>query len=80
MGHEVSKAYDKVLGIQDAERTTYWCHLAMVRSDFQGKGIAKALFALAFGELKSSHGELVLSSLLLIPFDVRRTCSKYQLR
>ena len=56
MGHEVSKAYDEVLGIQDAERTTYWCHLAMVRSDFQGKGIAKALFALAFGEVKSSHG------------------------
>ncbi|TFK82238.1 hypothetical protein K466DRAFT_568542 [Polyporus arcularius HHB13444] len=50
MGHEVPKLEDESLGITEAERNTYWCNFAMVRADYQSKGIAKALFALAFQE------------------------------
>ncbi len=46
----IPKANDKAFGIEDSERNTYWCNLAMVRSDYQGKGVAKALFGLAFKE------------------------------
>ena len=51
MGKEVPKANDKVFGIEAAERNTYWCNLAMVRADHQGKGIAKAMFELAYEEV-----------------------------
>lgn len=51
MGKEVPRANDEMIGITDAARTTYWCNLAMVRSDYQGKGVAKAMFQLAFREV-----------------------------
>ena len=51
MGSEVPKANDEVCGIEAAERNTYWCNLAMVQADYQGKGIAKAMFDLAFKEV-----------------------------
>ncbi|KAI0700812.1 hypothetical protein C8T65DRAFT_741927 [Cerioporus squamosus] len=41
-------ASDEALGMKEAERNMYWCEFAMVRADYQGKGIAKALFQLAF--------------------------------
>ncbi len=51
MGRDVPKANDEVFGIESAERNTYWCNLAMVRADYQGKGIAKAMFELAYKEV-----------------------------
>ena len=45
------KANDEVFGIEAAERNTYWCNLAMVRADRQGKGIGKAMFELAYKEV-----------------------------
>ena len=50
MGKEVPKLNDEMLCIDAAERTLYWCNVAMVRADYHGKGIAKALFQLAFEE------------------------------
>ena len=38
-------------GIEGAERNTYWCNFAMVRADYQGKGVARALFELATREV-----------------------------
>ncbi|KAI0739344.1 hypothetical protein C8Q80DRAFT_177138 [Daedaleopsis nitida] len=46
LGHV--KTNDEMFGIEEAERTTYWCTLAMVREDYQGHGIGKAMFQLAF--------------------------------
>ena len=40
-----------MIGIKEAKRNTYWCQLAMVRADYQGKGVAKAMFQLAFKEV-----------------------------
>ncbi len=51
MGKDVPKANDEAFGIEAAERDTYWCNLAMVRVDHQGKGIAKAMFELAYTEV-----------------------------
>ena len=51
MGKEVPRANDEVLGIPEAERTTYWCNFAMVRADYQSKGVAKAMFERAFKEV-----------------------------
>ncbi len=52
MMKEVPELNDKALGIQEAERNTYWCNFAMVRADYQGKGVAKAMFELAFNEVR----------------------------
>ncbi|KAI0325745.1 hypothetical protein GY45DRAFT_1374488 [Cubamyces sp. BRFM 1775] len=50
MAKEMPKANDEAFGIQDAERNTYWCHFAMVRADYQGRGVVRALFYLATTE------------------------------
>ena len=52
MGKAVPAANDEVLGIEEAERSTYWCNFAMVREDYQGKGVAKTLFQLASKEVR----------------------------
>ncbi|KAI0755644.1 hypothetical protein C8Q74DRAFT_317470 [Fomes fomentarius] len=49
MGKEVPRVNDEMIGITEAECNTYWCNLAMVR-DYQGKGVASAMFQLAFRE------------------------------
>ena len=48
---------DGILGVKEVERSWYWCIMAMVRADYQGKGIAKAMFELAYQEvcLISNH-------------------------
>ncbi|KAI0700810.1 hypothetical protein C8T65DRAFT_580060 [Cerioporus squamosus] len=53
MAKLIPMANDEALHIHEAERSTYWCNFAMVRSDYQGKGVAKALFELAFKEVSS---------------------------
>ncbi len=53
MGKDVPKANDEAFGVEAAERNTYWCNLAMVRADYQGKGIAKAMFELAYKEVRT---------------------------
>ena len=47
MGKEVPRLNNQMFGIAEAERNTYWCNMAMVRADYQGKGVAKAMFQLA---------------------------------
>ena len=54
MGQVVPKVNDEGFSIEAAERTTYWCNLAMVRADYQNKGIAKAMFELAYKEVRTS--------------------------
>ncbi|KAI0370713.1 hypothetical protein BV20DRAFT_1052150 [Pilatotrama ljubarskyi] len=62
MAKEVPKANDEAFGIQEAERNTYWCNFAMVRADFQGKGIARALFELATKEAAKTGATMALTT------------------
>ncbi|KAI0938554.1 hypothetical protein AcV5_000206 [Taiwanofungus camphoratus] len=55
LGEEFPKVIDEFLGIPDAELNCYWCSFAFVRSDYQGKGIAKALFQLVFNKAKEGE-------------------------
>ncbi|RDX40716.1 hypothetical protein OH76DRAFT_1412753 [Lentinus brumalis] len=62
MMKEVPELNDKALGIQEAERNTYWCNFAMVRADYQGKGVAKAMFELAFNEADKLGATVALTT------------------
>ena len=52
MGKVFPQMRDEVLKQEDAERVWFWCNMAMVRADYQGQGIAKAMFELAFAEVR----------------------------
>ncbi|KAI9068968.1 hypothetical protein FKP32DRAFT_1560711 [Trametes sanguinea] len=62
MGKEVPKVNDEVTGIKDVERNTYWCNFAMVRADYQGKGVARALFDLATKEAAKTGATMALTT------------------
>jgi len=52
LGQDFPKVIDEYTGIPSAQTACYWCSFAMVRADYQGKGIAKALFQLVFSRAK----------------------------
>ncbi|KAI0739366.1 hypothetical protein C8Q80DRAFT_1111112, partial [Daedaleopsis nitida] len=62
MGKEFPKVNNEAFGIESSERTTYWCNFAMVRAEHQGKGIAKALFKLAFEQADKLGAPVALST------------------
>ncbi|OSC98582.1 hypothetical protein PYCCODRAFT_1447335 [Trametes coccinea BRFM310] len=62
MGKEVPKVNDEVIGIKDVEKSTYWCNFAMVRADYQGKGVARALFDLATKEAAKTGATMALTT------------------
>nr|VWP01371.1 Uncharacterized protein [Ganoderma boninense] len=62
MGKDVPKANDETFRMDASERNTYWCNLAMVRADHQGKGIAKAMFELAFTEAAKTGAMVALTT------------------
>ena len=51
MADKFPKIADEILGVHDVERAWYWCVNAMVSTDFQGQGIASAMFDLVFIEV-----------------------------
>lgn len=51
MAKEIPEVNDAAFGIKESERNTYWCNFAMVRADYQGMGVAKAMFELAYKEV-----------------------------
>ena len=52
MGSVVPKISEKVFGSPTFERDAYFCDAAFVRADYQGKGVATAMFKLAFEEVR----------------------------
>ncbi|OCH89783.1 hypothetical protein OBBRIDRAFT_793938 [Obba rivulosa] len=52
LGQDFPKVVDEYIGIPSAQTACYWCNFAMVRADYQGKGVAKALFQLVFHKAK----------------------------
>ena len=47
---------DRDWGCQ-GEKKTYWCWYAMVRPDYQGKGIARALFSMVYEKVRPTASE-----------------------
>ncbi|TBU60319.1 hypothetical protein BD310DRAFT_341726 [Dichomitus squalens] len=62
MGKEVPQSSDEMFGIEGAERNAYWCSLAMVRADYQGRGVAKAMFELAYKEAAKTGAAVALTT------------------
>ncbi|TBU27413.1 hypothetical protein BD311DRAFT_724079 [Dichomitus squalens] len=62
IGKEIPRSKDELYGIEYAERNTYWCSLAMVRADYQGKGVAKAMFELASIEAAENGATVALTT------------------
>ena len=54
MAHRFPTVADEILGVHEVERAWYWCINAMVRTDFQGQGIMRAMFDLVFQEVRPS--------------------------
>ncbi|KAI0271265.1 hypothetical protein BC834DRAFT_966782 [Gloeopeniophorella convolvens] len=48
---------DGAIGVKDTEKNSYWCYFAMVREDYQGTGVARALFDLAYD--KAQPGDIL---------------------
>ncbi|KAI0325764.1 hypothetical protein GY45DRAFT_1329874 [Cubamyces sp. BRFM 1775] len=57
---ELPKFADKSLGIQNGERNCYWCWFAMVREDYQCKGVCRALFEMVYEKAKSTGSTMAL--------------------
>ncbi|KIP09673.1 hypothetical protein PHLGIDRAFT_102407 [Phlebiopsis gigantea 11061_1 CR5-6] len=47
---------------RDLERASYWCNFAMVRGDYQNKGVGTALFALAFARGEQLRANVALTA------------------
>jgi len=54
--------YDQSTGIPQVEVATYWCRMAMVKAEYQGKGICKALFELVYEKAKETGVPMALST------------------
>ncbi|RPD54581.1 hypothetical protein L226DRAFT_470867, partial [Lentinus tigrinus ALCF2SS1-7] len=63
------EANDEAFGMHETERNTYWCNFAMVRLDYQGKGVAKSLFELAFekADKLGQHVALTTTNIRNVP-------------
>ncbi|KAI0660204.1 hypothetical protein C8Q70DRAFT_914049 [Cubamyces menziesii] len=54
------KFVDESLEMENGEKKTYWCWYAMVRPDYQGKGIARALFSMVYEKAKATGATMAL--------------------
>ncbi|KAI0041332.1 hypothetical protein FA95DRAFT_709287 [Auriscalpium vulgare] len=66
LGKDFPAFIDESVGIKETELNTYWCSFAMVRKDYQGKGVAKAMFELAFEKAKTLGVPVALATTNII--------------
>ncbi|OCH85526.1 hypothetical protein OBBRIDRAFT_739765 [Obba rivulosa] len=66
LGKQFPKVVDNFIGIEQAEKSTYYCSVAMVRADYQGRGVLRALF-----ELVSPKAEELSAPMALCTTNVR---------
>ncbi|OJT11899.1 hypothetical protein TRAPUB_11545 [Trametes pubescens] len=59
-GEVVPKFLEESLGIENAELDCYLCWFAMVREDYQRKGVCRALFDLTYEKAKATGATLAL--------------------
>ncbi|OCH86032.1 hypothetical protein OBBRIDRAFT_814803 [Obba rivulosa] len=62
LGKEFPKIVDNFLGIEHAETNTYWCSFAMVRADYQGQGVLRAMFEVVFSKAKELGVTMALAT------------------
>ncbi|OBZ73322.1 hypothetical protein A0H81_06837 [Grifola frondosa] len=62
LGKDFPKFIDESVGVPSTEMASYWCYFAMVRADYQGKGVAKALFGLAYEKAKKNGDMMALAT------------------
>ncbi|KAH9895927.1 hypothetical protein C8Q73DRAFT_789723 [Cubamyces lactineus] len=57
---ELPTFVNESLGMENGEKDTYWCWYAMVRPDYQSKGIARALFNMVYEKAKTTGATMAL--------------------
>ena len=62
MGTVVPKLVDEVFGVENIAVGTDWCQMVMVRADYQGKGIAKAMVEMEFERVSTCAAARFLRS------------------
>jgi len=62
LGSEFPKFINRSVGISDAGGNCYWCHMAMVRKDYQRQGICRALFRLADEEASKTGSTVAFTT------------------
>ncbi|KAF9812725.1 hypothetical protein IEO21_06033 [Rhodonia placenta] len=64
LGKEFPKYLEESFGFAEAEKSTYWCNFAMVREDYQNKGVATAIFDLVYAKAKETGTIMALATSL----------------
>lgn len=64
LGKEFPKHLEESFGFAEAEKSTYWCNFAMVREDYQNKGVATAIFDLVYAKAKETGTIMALATSL----------------
>ncbi|KAH9926394.1 uncharacterized protein B0H18DRAFT_1118898 [Fomitopsis serialis] len=62
LGNEFPKYLDDSFGMPQSQYKTHFCNLAMVRPDYQNKGIMTAMFRMAYERAKQTGATLALSA------------------
>ncbi|KZT08580.1 uncharacterized protein LAESUDRAFT_723445 [Laetiporus sulphureus 93-53] len=62
MGKDFPKVIDSKTGIESTELNTYWCSFAFVKAEYQGKGVTRAMFELAFEKAKRLGATMALAT------------------
>lgn len=62
LGVEFPEFLDESIGITQAEMNCYWCNFAMIKEDYQNKGLATAMFALVEEKAKKTGAIMALST------------------
>ncbi|KAH9837915.1 uncharacterized protein C8Q71DRAFT_857088 [Rhodofomes roseus] len=62
LGREFPKYLDEAFGIPQSQTKVHFCNLVMVQPEYQGKGIASAMFKMAYEEAKQMGAVVALST------------------
>ncbi|KAH9916234.1 hypothetical protein B0H21DRAFT_895860 [Amylocystis lapponica] len=62
IGKEFPAFIDESTGIPQTHLNAWWCSAAMVSADYQGKGLAKAMFELVSEKVKKTGALMALST------------------
>ncbi|KAF9807757.1 hypothetical protein IEO21_08071 [Rhodonia placenta] len=64
LGKDFPKFLEKSFGFPDVQESTYWCSFAMIREDYQNKGVATAIFDLVYAKAKETGAIMALGTSL----------------
>ncbi|KAH9934042.1 uncharacterized protein BXZ73DRAFT_100883 [Epithele typhae] len=59
---DLPKLNDEIFGTKETERSTYWCNFAMIRADYQRKGLATRMFQMVFEEAANRGANVGLTA------------------